>query len=241
MNCRSVGWAAACLLLLAGAGWASGGAKVVDSGSFGVFRDGKRVATETFKIEQQPGGSFATFQLHLEDGSKEPAQTAEMELTPSGALKRYEWHQLTPEKAEAVVTANDPFLMEKMVAAADAKPVQQPFLVPPTTVILDNNFFAQRELLAWRYMAGGCKAANGEMQCKLPPAKFGALVPQGLNTTTVTMESVGWQKVPVRGVERDLIRLNLKTDSGDWAMWLDRDYKVIRMLIAAENTEVLRD
>jgi hypothetical protein len=90
-------------------------------------------------------------------------------------------------------------------------------------------------------MAGGCKAANGEMQCKLPPAKFGVLVPQGLNTTTVTMESGGWQKVPVRGVERDLIRLDLKTDSGDWALWLDRNYKVIRMLIAGENTEVLRD
>lgn len=241
MNFRRLWPAAACVLVLAAAAWADKGAKLVDSGSFGIFRAGKRVATETFKIEQQPGGSFASFQLKLDDGSKQPAQTAEMELTPSGALKRYEWHQLTPEKAEAVVTANDPFLMERMVASADARPIQQPFLVPPTTVILDNNFFSQRELLAWRYMAGGCKTAEGEMQCKLPPAKFGVLIPQGLNTATVTMESVGWQKVPIRGVERDLIRLDLKTDSGDWALWLDRNYKVIRMVIAAENTEVIRD
>lgn len=241
MNFRRVGPVGLCLALLAGAAWAESGAKVVDSGSFGIFRGGKRVATETFKIEQQPGGSSATFQLKLEDGSKVPAQTAEMELTPSGGLKRYEWHQVSPEKADAVVTPNEPFLLEKMISSPDARPIQQPFLVPPTTVILDNNFFAQRELLAWRYMAGGCTAAHGEMQCKLPPAKFGVLVPQGLNTATVTMESVGWQKVSIRGAERELIRLDLKTDSGDWAMWLDRNYKVIRILVAGENTEVVRD
>lgn len=236
-----VGRLGLCLALLAGAAWADSSVKVVDSGSFGIFRDGKRVATEIFKIEQHPGGSSANFQLKLEDGSKVPAQTAEMELTPSGALKRYEWHQLSPEKADAVVTPNEPFLVEKMMSSPEAKPIQQPFLVPPTTVILDNNFFAQRELLAWRYMASGCTQANGEMQCKLPPAKFGVLIPQGLNTTTVTMQSVGWQKVSIRGAERNLIRLDMKTDSGDWAMWLDRDYKIIRMLIAGDNTEVLRD
>jgi hypothetical protein len=230
-----------CIAVLVVAAGADSGSKVVDSGSFGIFRQGKRVATETFKIEQQPGGSMAKFQLKMDDGSKEPVQTSEMELSSSGALKRYEWHQLIPEKAEALVTPNDPFLMERLVSAAGAKPVQQPFLVPPTTVILDNNFFAQRELLAWRYMAGGCKAGTKEMECKLAPEKFGVLVPQALNTATVTMESVGWEKVPIRGAERNLIRLNLKTDSGDWALWLDNSYKLVRMLIEGENTEVLRD
>jgi hypothetical protein len=230
-----------CVAVLASAAYGSSSGKVVDAGSFGVFRGGKRVATETFKIEQEAGGSVATFQLKMDDGSKQPAQTAEMELSSSGELKRYEWHQLSPEKAEAVVTPNDPFLMERLVSAPDAKPVQQPFLVPPTTVILDNNFFAQRELLAWRYMASGCTAGQGEMQCKLPPAKFGVLVPQSLSTATVTMESVGWEQVPVRGVEKRLIRLNLKTDSGEWALWLDSNYKLVRMLVAGDNTEVLRD
>jgi len=243
VNVRKAWLAAGCAALtFIGASWArSSASKVVDSGSFGIFRDGKRVATESFKIEQQPEGSIASFQLKMDDGSKLPAQTAEMELTGSGELKRYEWHQLSPDKAEATVTPNDPFLMERMVAASDAKPVQQPFLVPPTTVILDNNFFAQRELLAWRYLAGGCKQAAGEMQCKLPLAKFGVLVPQALTTATVTMESAGWETVPIRGVQRKLIRLNLKTESGDWGLWLDSSYKLIRIVIAGENTEVLRD
>jgi hypothetical protein len=229
------------MLLLAGPAYANEANKVVDSGSFGIFREGKRVATETFKIQQVPGGSTASFQLKMDDGSKEPAQTSEMELTSSGALKHYEWHQLSPEKAEAVVTPNDPFLMERMVSAPEAKPIQQPFLAPPTTVILDNNFFAQRELLAWRYMAGGCKPGTQGTECKLAPEKFGILVPQGLTTAVVTMESMGWEKVAIRGTQRNLIRLNLKTDSGDWSLWLDSTYKLVRMLIPAQNMEVLRD
>ena len=241
MNSGRAWTVAFCVAVLAISACADSGGKVVDSGTFGVFRGGKRVATESFKIEQEPGGSTANFQVKIDDGSKEPAQTAEMELTSTGSLKRYEWHQLMPEKAEALVTPNDPFLLEKMVSAPGAKPVQQPFLVPPTTVILDNNFFAQRELLAWRYMAEGCKPGAKDMECRLGPEKFGILVPQALNTSTVTMESVGWEKVPIRGAERTLIRLNLKTDSGDWALWLDNSYKLVRMLIAGENTEVLRD
>ena len=240
MNFRT--WLATlAIVVLALAAYGSNGEKVVDSGSFGIFRDGKRVATETFKIEQQPGGSLATFQLKMDDGSKEPAQTAEMELTSAGALKRYEWHQTTPEKAEAVVMPNDPFLMERLVSAPGAKAVQQPFLAPPTTIILDNNFFAQRELLAWRYMAGGCKPGPKEVECKLAPEKFGVLVPQALSTGTVTMESVGWEKISIRGAERNLIRLNLKTENGDWAMWLDNTYKLVRMVIAGQNMEVVRD
>ena len=227
--------------LLAASLYGSSDTRVVDSGSFGIYREGKRVATETFKIEQQPGGSTATFQLKMDDGSRQPAQTAEMELTSTGALKRYEWHQLSPDKADAEVTPNDPFLMEKLTSAPGAKPVQQPFLAPPTTVILDNNFFAQRELLAWRYMAGGCKPGAQAMECKLPPEKFGVLVPQALTTATVTMESVGWEKISVRGTERNLIRLNMKTESGDWALWLDNSYKLVRIFIAGQNTEVLRD
>lgn len=236
-----IGLATFCMLILAGAAYGSDATRVADAGSFGIFREGKRVATETFKIEQVPGGSTATFQLKMNDGSKEPTQTAEMELTSSGALKRYEWHQLSPEKAEAVVTPNDPFLMEHMVSAPGAKPIQQPFLAPPTTVILDNNFFAQRELLAWRYMAGGCKPGAQGTECKLSPEKFGVLIPQGLTTGIVTMESAGWEKISIRGTERNLIRLNLKTDSGDWSLWLDNTYKLVRMLIPGQNMEVLRD
>ena len=39
----------------------------------------------------------------------------------------------------------------------------------------------------------------------------------------------------------DLIRLNLRTESGDWLLWLDNTYKLVRIVVAGENTEVVRD
>jgi hypothetical protein len=37
--------------------------------------------------------------------------------------------------------------------------------------------------------------------------------------------------------------VNLKSDTGDWSMWLDDldHFKLIRILIAADSTEVVRD
>jgi hypothetical protein len=72
-------------------------AQVVDSGSFGVFVNGRRVATETFNIEQHVGGSTAKSELKVEDGSM---QRSEMELTDRGDIVRYGWQQERPTKAE---------------------------------------------------------------------------------------------------------------------------------------------
>ena len=87
--------------------------QTVDSGSFGVFVNGRRVATESFTVRQEAGGSVANSEVKIEDGSNKPSQTAETQLTGGGELKRYEWHQFTPSKADAIVTPNEPFLVER--------------------------------------------------------------------------------------------------------------------------------
>jgi len=40
-----------------------------------------------------------------------------------------------------------------------------------------------------------------------------------------------------------LLRLNLKDDSGEWVLWLDDQdrFKLVRILVASDNTEVVRD
>ena len=30
-------------------------------------------------------------------------------------------------------------------------------------------------------------------------------------------------------------------DAGDWSMWLDDQFKLVRILVASDNTEVVRD
>ena len=57
------------------------------------------------------------------------------------------------------------------------------------------------------------------------------------------MELVGKEKVTIRGSERELLRLNLKGESFEWALWLDDhdQFKLMRVAIPADNTEVVRD
>jgi hypothetical protein len=213
---------------------------IVDSGSFGIFIRDKRVATETFHIEQQNGNSLIKSQLK-ETGSSEAAQKSDLDISSAGELLRYEWSQSSGGSLE--VMPNNDFLMEKTLSGNSSKPAEQPFLMPTTTTILDNNFFIHREVLAWRYLAADCKTEAGNLKCPQDPADFGALVPQDRLSMPVRMVLVGKEKVSIRGVDRQLLHLKLTGESFDWSLWLDDQdhYKLIRVSIPADSTEVVRD
>lgn len=215
-------------------------AQTVDSGSFGIFVKGQRVATETFHIQQQSGNSIIKSQLK-EAGSIDPAQKSDLEITESGELLRYEWSQSSGGSL-TVFPEND-FLKEKITASATAKPAEQAFLLPNRSPILDNNFFVHREVLAWRYLASACKTDGGSLKCPQDAAEFGSLVPQDRISVAVRMELVGKERVNIRGSGRELLHLKLTGDSSEWGLWLDDQdhYKLIRVAIPADDTEVVRD
>jgi hypothetical protein len=212
----------------------------VDSGSFGIFVKGQRVATETFHIQQQSGNSIIKSQLK-EAGSTDPAQKSDLEITESGELLRYEWTQASGGSL-TVFPEND-FLKEKITTSATAKPAEQAFLLPSRSPILDNNFFVHREVLAWRYLASACKTEGGNLKCPQDAAEFGTLVPQDRISVPVRMELVGKEKINIRGAGRDLLHLKLTGESSEWGLWLDDQdhYKLIRVAIPADDTEVVRD
>jgi hypothetical protein len=215
----------------------------VDSGSFAVLRNGRRVATEKFSVQKNANGSFITSQLKAETGPENGSQNAELKLSTGGDLVRYEWHGITPEKADLVVMPSEQFLIERVTLAGMAKPAEQPFLMPSSTMILDNNSFVQREVLAWRYLATSCKQESGKTLCPKDPAQFGVLVPQDRLSMKVTLEPVGLEKISINGRERQLLRLNLKDEGGEWALWLDDQnmFKLMRIVIVGDNTEIVRD
>lgn len=218
------------------------GAQMVDSGTFGVYMNGRRVATETFSIQQGSGGSVAISRFKTDPGGDPAEQSSELQLTAGGELRRYEWKEVSPGKAQAVVTPSESFLIERSSGSTNEKPQEQPFLLPASTSILDDYFFIQREILAWRYLATSCKQEKGQVQCPANQrAQFGVLNPHARSSMQVSLEFAGREKAPVHGVERELNRFNLKGDSGDWAMWLDDNFKLVRILIASDNTEVTRD
>jgi len=216
------------------------GGQQVDSGSFGVFVRGQRVVTETFSVEQDNGISVVKSQLKETGSPASSGQRSELHMTSSGELVRYEW---SDGSGSLAVTPNNEFLLEKITTAASSKPAEQPFLMPSTSAILDNNFFIHREVLAWRYLATNCHTESGTLKCQQGPLEFGVLVPQDRTSMRVRMELAGREKVTIRGTERELLRLNLKGESFSWAIWVDEKdrFKLVRVLIADDNTEVVRD
>ncbi|HXE90995.1 MAG TPA: hypothetical protein VNK82_08545 [Terriglobales bacterium] len=220
---------------------ARGGNKILDSGSFGVFVAGKRVATETFQVEETPSKSIATAEFKTVDGSG-AAQTSQLELAPNGNLLRYEWKELSPGKASAVVGIKDQFLVEHIVTAPNEKPTELPFILPASTLIVDDNFFLHRQILAWHYLATSCTPAPERPgQCRLTRTQFGIFIPQQHRPVMVSLEYMGKEKLPIAGVERELDRVKLEAEGVEWSLWLDSQYRLIRVLVAGQNVEILRD
>lgn len=219
------------------------GAQAVDSGSFGVFVKGQRVVTETFNVRQENGSNTVTSQLKETAGSTATSQKSELQMTAGGELIRYDWSETSPGLSSLTVVPKDEFLIEKITSSPTAKAAEQPFLMPNTSAILDNNFFVHREVLAWRYLATNCRNEKGELRCQKGPVEFGVLVPQDRTSIRVRMELVGREKVTIRGAERELMRLNLSGEGFSWALWVDEkdQFKLMRLVIADDNTEVVRD
>jgi hypothetical protein len=215
--------------------------QVVDSGSFGIFIRGQRVATETFHVQQQSGVSEIKSQLKETGSSDSAGQKSDLEITSNGELLRYDWSQASGGSLS--VYPENEFLKEKITTSATSKPAEQPFLLPSSTPILDNNFFVHREVLAWRYLSSACRSESGSLKCPQEPAEFGSLVPQDRISMPVRMELVGKEKVTIRGAERQLLHLKLTGENFDWSLWLDDQdhYKLIRVTIPADSTEVVRD
>lgn len=229
--------------------------KIVDQGSFGIYVEGKRVGTETFKIEQRSGYSVATASLKVDDGKMKAEQTAEMRISANGDLRSYVWHATVPQVEESSVEPQKELLVEHLTPA-DQKKMDVPHLLPASTTILDDNFFSQREILLWRYLATGCVWKEGQGRL-CGSGNFVILVPHQHSSVTATLEFVGLEKLTVKGVERQLNKMSLTTggvgrvvdmnnnnkdgETGQWLLWVDDQYKLVKMTVPGTNIEVVRD
>ena len=233
---------------------------IADSGSFGLYLNGRRVGTETFNItetlnsEQRPEYSTASSEIKFDDGKYRATQSAEMQISAKGELRSYVWHATVPQKEEASVEPKDQLLVEHIMPA-DQKKIDVPHMLPLSTVILDDNFFSQREILLWWYLATGCKRQANDLMCGT--GKFVILVPHQHVSGNATLELVGQEKVMVKGMERELNKIQLETngpkaltwlndqardsDGLQWLLWVDDQYKIIKMTVAGSNFEVIRD
>jgi hypothetical protein len=125
------------------------------------------------------------------------------------------------------------------VTPSDFKKQDIPYILPLATVVLDDNFFSHREILVWRYLATGCLRKNEQLECG--PSHFGVLVPRQHTAASANMELVGTEKIKVKGVDQELNKIKLDTDGVQWVLWVDDQYKVVKMSVPAGNVEVVRD
>jgi len=185
--------------------------------------------------------SVTSAELKIEDGNDRASQSSELRVASNGELRHYEWKESSPEKAQATVDYNDQFLVER-ITPAGSKSQQRAFLLPPSTVILDD-FFTHREILLWRYLASFCGATINAQGCNLQPGKFGVFIPRQQISTTVALKYEGKDKVMFHGAERELDHFTLQSDDAVWNLWVESAYpfKLLRILVPAENVEVVRD
>jgi len=216
--------------------------QMVDSGSLGVFMGGKRIATETFSIQQNSNGSVISSQFKTEEGTDKAAQTSELQLAPNGDIRKYEWKELSPGKAQATVAPSNDYLTEHISGSPNEKAEDQPFMLPLSTSVLDDYVFIHREVLVWRYLASTCKRENGLVQCPAnQKTQFGAINPHQRSSLPLSVEFQGRDKVSIRGSEQELNKFVLRSEGGDWTIWLDDQFKLQRVLVTGDNTEVIRD
>lgn len=230
------------LASLAAAGDKKDSAQMVDSGSLGIFINGRRIATESFSIQQTANGSSITSNFKTEEGVDKAAQTSELQLTPSGDIRKYEWKEVSPGKSTATVAPSNDYLMERISNGSNEKPEEQPFLLPASTSILDDYAFIHRQVLIWRYLATTCKQEKDGVKCPAnQKTQFGAMNPHQRTSLPLTVEFSGRDQTSIRGTEREMNKFILRSEGGDWTMWLDDHFKLQRILIASDNTEVVRD
>jgi hypothetical protein len=218
--------------------------KKIDSGSFGVYQNGHRVGTETFSVYETGGGSVVESEFKTENAPVEAVQSSVMQLNSNGEVRRYEWKELSPGKAESVVMPNDDFLMQKWRADPQDKQHEKPYLLPTSTSILDDYFFVHREILAWKFLGMVCKQNQGQLQCQPKQhTQFGTMNPHQQSSAPVSAEFIGREKVTLKTGPTDLLKLEFSNDAGTWQIWLDDhdQFKVQRMTVIGDNTEVIRD
>jgi len=218
--------------------------QVVDSGSFGIFMSGHRVGTETFSITQDHNGSLIKSEFKTENDPKGVVSelSSELHLSAAGDVRRYDWRQDSPERATSAILPNDQLLMQKWTTATQPKEQEQPYLLPLSTNILDDYFFVHREVLVWKFLAASCKQEKGVVQCPVKQrAQFVTLDPSQHASSPIFAQYLGREKISFKGSEREFNKIELKSDSETWLLWLDDQFKLVRIWIESAQTEVLRD
>ena len=216
---------------------ASDSMKLVDSGSFGIFHGSQRIATETFRIEQNAIHSVTSSEVKSSDAGNS-TQQSELELASNGDLIKYTWRQIKPEHQQYVLVPEEQTLVQHYDTGDGKKTSDLPYLLPSSTSVLDDYFFIQRELLTWKYIATQCADLS---KCKLAAAAMGVVVPHDHNSEAVQLSYKGQQTLTVKGAPVELRHFILTEDHIDWSLYFNDAQQLVMLAIPTDDLQVVRD
>lgn len=211
---------------------------VVDSGTFAVRVGGKRVATESFTMQQGANGNTVTSKLDFENGATKVHQQAELEIGADGALRKYTWQETQPGNAKITAEPQDKtFLMVRQKAndADTAKEALQP-LDTHVTSIVDDNFYSHVQVLVWRYMAMSCTREG----CKYAEQKLPVFVPHQEMAQLFTLTYAGTDPIQAKNGSVQATRYRVMTEAGEMQVWMD-GFKMMKLTLPGNTVEVVRE
>lgn len=210
---------------------------IVDSGSFAVLLQGRRVATENFTMQQSGSGNSVSSKLNFDNGRTTAQQQSELEIAGDGSLRKYVWQEIQPGKAKVTAEPQDKtFIVVKQTQSdTDAgKDSTHPLDVTVTSIV-DDNFYSHVQVLLWRYMAMSCSQQSGCREMKLP-----VFVPHQQMAQLFTVNFVGNDTLRLKHGSVQAGKFRVQTEGGEMHVWMD-GVRMVRLAMPTSQVEVVRE
>ena len=216
--------------VLVGAAAAPGRAQVatVDEGSFTVTRGGARVGREEFRIVRQPAGGGSTYMARATGAYGDRRITPALQTDAEGGPERYQLEVRRGGAVEQRVSAQAAGTHFRAQSVSDVGEAAREYLLEPGTLVVDDELYHQYYFLARRVPAGG--------------GRVPVLAPRRGAQSVVTVTPAGAERVTIGGKAIEARRFVLADRAGGRReLWADDQGRVLRVVLAAEGIEVLRD
>lgn len=193
----------------------------LDRGTFKTVIAGKVLGTEQFEIETAGEGyrMKGEIKLKMPNGS-EASESTVINLSHDLLITSYTRLQKAPKKASIVMNFSGGNAKAHYTTPEGEKDYD--YILEPSLVILDTNFFHHYALLVRRY--DFAKGGAQHVQVLIPQeAEHGLIL------------------VTYGGKEDGLDKLIAKTDAVEIHLWCDGGRKLVKLAVPAAQAEIVRD
>ena len=201
----------------------------VDEGAFTVTRGGARLGREEFRIVREPANGGAAYMARGTAIYGDRRIAPALQTDANGAPERYQVEVRRGAAVEQRISAQATGTHFRAQSVSDAGEAAREFLLDPGTVIVDDELYHQYYFLA-RRAAGGSGT------------RVSVLAPRHGTQSVVTITSGGTERVTVGGRAVDARHYVLTgAPGGRREVWTDEQGRVIRVVLAADGVEAVRD